>query len=343
MIMYMGLAITIWIMSEIYQSQSSDQNKKYLWVASCILVLLFMSLRDVSVGSDTIQYVNYFKSVAQIGWGDLNHVYTKDVGFFYILKILGLVSTSQLWFMFSTSFISLIGVLLYIKDSSRNPILSLYFFITLANFMFVLSGMRQAFAMSICLVATRYIKNQKLIPYVLYVLFAAMCHKSALLFLPMYFIARRKITVGAIFTDIFLVIIAITSYDKLLGIANEWLGYNYEIESVDNGLIMFFVLLIIISLAYITRKNWMVNVEDCVDMNTAIIALMMWALRLVSRVAERPSMYWQNAVPVILTNSICSMNAESRNKNIIKYAAIGLSLLLYMRRVWELRYTFIWS
>ena len=340
---YLAIAIIVFVMHIAYRSTDSKNYRKYIWIFTCAIVFLFVGLRSYYTGNDTKGYVDNFLFYRNYAYADIKLFVDKDLGYYFLVKTIGLFTASPTVFLLSTSFVSLIGVFATAYRYSDYPILVLFFYITLGNFLFVFSGIRQAIAMSICLLSLPYIEKRKPVLLTLVVLLAASIHHSATIFLPNFFLARRRINYSNLTLTIVVTVVAYFFYDRLLEAANDILGYRYGVEELDNGLVMYFVLVIILVFAYLNRDRWITNDKQLIAMNMAIICAVIWTFRLIGRTAERPSLYWLNMIPVVLTNSLESFERRKGKKKVIIFAIITvlLSLALFIKRVSGVYYGFI--
>ena len=337
MTVYIGLAVFILLLYILSNATTNEHHKKLFWWLGCLAMLLVIGLRSYHTGSDTIQYVRQFISLQTTEW-DLVRP-TKDYGYTYYVKLVSEFTDSPTIFLLITGFLSCIGIWDLIQRNSSKPLLALFFYITIGNFFFILTGMRQAIAMSFCMLALRYVQERKLIPFAFWILLAAQFHHSAYIFAVMYVLGVRKVNFVSMAINIGVTVAAYFSYESLLNVVNEVLDYNYGVEELDNGGVFFAVLLVIVALALYTKKIWMKDRHTTVIMNSGIICAIIWVFRLIGRTAERPSMYWLNTIPVLLTESIDSF--ENKNDRfLIEMGAIVLTFLLFVRRVGSLDYAF---
>ena len=293
------------------------------------------------MGNDTIGYINRFLILRNYSYKEIATLEYRDIGFFYLVKTISLFTSSPTIFLLITAFLSLVGVFVSARRYSNYPILVMFFYITLGNFLFVLTGIRQAIAMSICLLSMLFIEKRKLIPFILVVWLASTIHRSALIFLPTYFLSRRTINSSNLVLTVIVTAIAYYFYDSLLDVANDIIGYDYGVEEVDNGLIFYMVLLVVLLFTFINREYWITEDKQIIVMNMVILCAVIWTFRLIGRTAERPSLYWLNMIPVVLANSVCASQWEEESKNVllIKCAVVVLALLLFFRRVAGLPYS----
>ena len=331
MLFYLGIAAFELIVYLIYNQAQNDKQRKWLFILGCVGLWLFVGLRSNYTGSDTSNYVKMFNIIGNIKWNDIVDAYGKDIGFYYLVKLIRTITDSTIIFKLITSFASLIGVFVLCWNNTKRPVLALYFYVTIGNLFFIMTGMRQAIAMSLCMLAIHFIQKRKIIPFVLLVLLAAQFHHSAYIFLPMYILGTRRVDALNMLITIVVTAIAYFSYENLLGFANELLDYNYGVEETGNGGIYFVILIVVLVLALITKQNWMKDKKERVIMNTGIMCTVIWVFRLIGRTAERPSMYWLNAVPVVLSESIDSIEGK-QDKMLIELGAIALTFAFYAYR-----------
>lgn len=331
MVAYLSIAVFELVLYLIFKQAKTENQKKWLFILGCIGLWLFVGLRSNNTGPDTIGYVRNFQSIANIKWDNIYNAFTKDQGFYYFVKLIRTFTNSNVVFLLVTALASLIGVFDLCWRNSKRPLLALYFYVTIGNLGFVLTGMRQAIAMSICMLSIRFIQKRKILPYVLLVILAAQFHHSAYIFIVMYFLGIRRVDALNMLLTVGVTVLAYFSYEHLLSFANEILDYNYDVEQTDNGGIFFVILLIILVLALVTKSKWMTDLKQKVIMNTSIMCVVIWVFRLIGRTAERPSMYWLNAIPIVFTESIDSIE-KREDRLFIELGAILLTLLFFIYR-----------
>lgn len=338
-----GFAIFVLLIHFLYDNIKSERAKTFLWIFVCVAVVLFIGFRSKYTGADTRGYVRGFIASQNTSWRSVVNTTYKDPGYIYFVKIISTITSSEVLYLVITSFLSFIGVFDVIKRNTEKPVLALFFFITLGNFLFATTGIRQAIAMSMCMLSVRFIQERKLIPFVIFVWLGAQLHHSAYLFLVTYILAVRKVSPTSMLTNIIITVVAYFSYETLLNVANDVLNYNYGIEELDNGFIFYIIILLILVFGFVMRDRWVTdNKNQTVIMNLGIMCGIIWTFRLIGRTAERPSMYFLGVIPIVLVNAVESLEKED-TKRIIMIIAIILTLIFFFKRTVNYHYGWFWE
>lgn len=172
---------------------SRTKNAKRVWMlASCTMLLVLVCLRDVSVGSDTQIYCNYFMRYKDLTWRKL-FIFSLEPGYAVLNKLLSYVITDSQGFIFAMGIICLIPSFFFIRKFSAFPLLSIVIFY--ANFLKASEYLyRQWIAVLLLFCSFKYIVERKLVKFILIVVLSAFFHRTALVFLIVYPLYSIKIT-----------------------------------------------------------------------------------------------------------------------------------------------------
>lgn len=168
----------------------SDEQKKrkYICIINTIQIILFISLRDVSVGNDTQNYVNFFEGAVRNPKFALNYEHF-EIGFKYYVYAIARLTSNPRIFLAIGAVLSVLPIGYIIYKYSKDCTISFYAFCTMEFIMFSMTGMRQNVAYFF--VYTSFIlfnsekKQQNIIALVL-IAFAGFFHKSAWAFVILY-------------------------------------------------------------------------------------------------------------------------------------------------------------
>ena len=189
-VVIVGMALWYWLC---HKTKDTD-HKKFLFGAA-VLMTLFYGLRGINTGSDTISYVSMFYEDAaqpfsrlwEYMWEKKSPAYVLSEWLFY--KIF---PSAQLWFVATSAFFFFIFSD-FIRKNSMDPFFSYFIFFTIFG-TFQMTGIRQSCAMAVLMLAFEQMKNKKLFKFLLLIGLAYLFHKSAVVFLPFYFVGKRRIT-----------------------------------------------------------------------------------------------------------------------------------------------------
>ncbi|MBO5127920.1 MAG: EpsG family protein [Clostridia bacterium] len=160
-----------------------------------LIFLLLLVLRDESIGRDLGNYksiFNYLSSQSLSG--------AMKYGLEPLYKLLnwgiGQLTSSYQWFLGIVASMYVIPVAQLYCGDRRHGVLKIVLFVNLSTFIMMFSGLRQAIAMAIGMIAYRFVREKKLAAFIVTVLIAIGFHQSAIILVimyPLYHITLRKI------------------------------------------------------------------------------------------------------------------------------------------------------
>ena len=170
-----------------FTEKLSKEVKTYIYVFSYIPVifgLLYIAgLRDITVGTDTAHYRDIFNNPDDI-----------EIGFQWFAEFIKYIGGNFHLFLFLFFFISLSLKVYAFKKVSLYPLLSICIYSSFWFLTYEMNGIRQGLALGfIALSYYSLIINKKWYFY-LSLLGAILFHYSALVFLPIIFIVKKKCT-----------------------------------------------------------------------------------------------------------------------------------------------------
>ena len=199
----------------------SREKRLVIFYIEAFLLTFVLAFRNYNVGGDTPRYVDFFLGRGGF-YGDIDGNYVSiEWGFVILARILRFISNHWEWFIFSTSVITLLPFLYYVKKySSVVSIAFLNFLVCWDLLWLVQTPLRQDMAISLffvagCLFIHAQRKNQFFL-YALSVLFfiwSLLTHTSMYLVLPMsiflfFFKLKRKyaylLIIGTFFLSYFI-------------------------------------------------------------------------------------------------------------------------------------------
>lgn len=174
-------------------------SKKIYLILTFGLFTFLSAFRSSSVGNDTTEYIRIFNDISFTG--DIS-IYSRryELGYLYFNKLLSIVSSNYQLIIIITSIIIMVGFGLFIYRYSNNLWLSVYLFFTLGYFGRSMNTIRLNIAIAIVLFSYDFLREKKIIKFIITVFFASLFHRTAIIFLLAWPIIKLKFshkTIGA--------------------------------------------------------------------------------------------------------------------------------------------------
>ena len=161
---------------------------------SVTIMFFFRAFRAYTVGGDLYYYRLLFNFMGNYSWDSLltvNNGY--EAGFLYYNKIIYTLFHDFQALLICTAIINVISILLFIKNNSRIPWLSLFLYIAMTFWPESFNIERQAIAFSFLLIGFSNIKNRRFFRYLFWVLLATSFHVSSIIWVVLYFVYNLKL------------------------------------------------------------------------------------------------------------------------------------------------------
>ena len=182
-------------------------SKKIYCTVAALQWILLSSGRHMSVGSDTYQYGVRFLEVSYTSWSKvLSNLWEyiknpfadhgmKDPGYDFIEKVFQIFAKDyRMWLLF-IAILFTVPMAIWIYKNSEMPWLSFIIYSSLFFAFYAVTGHRQTIATALVVfIGYKYIKERKLWKFLALSFAAFLIHKSAVVFVPFYFIANMNIT-----------------------------------------------------------------------------------------------------------------------------------------------------
>lgn len=344
MIIYIGCILFILFCRLFYNKRPSYSGKKIIVTLSMFPIFILLAMKNVAIGSDTINYIRMFNAAK---YSVLEYKYERlEIGYKLFLNLITKIFSNPQWQFIIVAAFLVIATGIFVYRYSKEPTLAIIFYITLGIFSFNLTGIRQSIAMAICLFSYKYIKEKQLAKFIITIIFAMMFHKSAVFFIPAYFFAYRNINTVNILINI-LGAIVILMFSKPIMIASSSIfEIKYGIEKSEGGMIFLLIVCIITMLSFIFKKNILKgNADNIIFINLNMISMIFWCMRLISRTAERPSLYYLFATIILFEEILMSFNRK-RERLLLIFISVVLVCVLFTYRLYGspiYPYSFYWS
>lgn len=230
-------------------------------------VILMAGGRSFYIG-DTMTYCTFFEDMPTTFDRLISYVNSqaRDRGFYFLSTVFKiLVSQDPRVYFYVIAIIQGIILVWFFRKYSPSYITSIFLFVVSADYLsWMYNGIRQFLAVTIVLLAVPLVLKKKYIPAILIILAAALMHQTALIMIPIFFIAQgdawNKKTIFFIFAVIF-VIMFVDRFTDFLGDAladTQYKNVMNDIKEIgDDGTNVFRVLVYSVpaALSFIFRRQ----------------------------------------------------------------------------------------
>lgn len=172
------------------RKKDSKMNKyNLLFYFIPLLSLILVSGFRYKVGTDFRTYSEVYTFFS----GKSIKVGAMEIGFGALMGILHKISSNPQFLFLMTSIIINLGIVIFLKNYSEHVTLSMYFYITTYIYYGTMNGIRQYIASVILLLGFKWMIKGNFKKYLIYIGIASLFHTTALLMIPVYFLARRDV------------------------------------------------------------------------------------------------------------------------------------------------------
>lgn len=295
-----------------------SKRPRFLIAFMLAIIFLFTAFRN-NIGVDTGSYQEIFQEF-QSGQS-LGHIETGYKSILYFVSLIG--GHFVLVQIICTGF-SLFLIYQFIKDSVSVRFIGFGLFAlvcSLTYLSYLCSGVRQGLAISVCLFCSRYIINHQFLKFVIGIGVAMLFHTSAIIFLPAYFIKKRKLNLILIF-GMFVISYCAAPFIKILFdnvigmVTGHYMGYvtlfNGDANSKSGlGIIVRLLIWTLVIIVYHSKLSD--NEKDkIIYFNIFIVGVCLYLLNRNVDILNRFNEYYLSFFIVIFPLSIKAFKLQSK-------------------------------
>lgn len=161
----------------------NERKKHMLFVFGVILLIGFLGLRGF-IGWD---WWAYYPS-----YNNLPNGFNYEIGYEIWSNIFYKIGLSYHHFTFINTVADILILAYVLKKYSKYPIFSMFLFLAVQGLSFEVDLLRNAKAVLLFIISIQFIKERKIIPFLILNILGMTFHMSSVIYLPMYFILNRN-------------------------------------------------------------------------------------------------------------------------------------------------------
>lgn len=171
-------------------------KNKWLFVVPFIPLYLLSALR-YGIGTDYFHtYYPTFQRIVRGAQTDTSF----EFGFYYINKLVALFSSDVTWVLAICALLFFAFEAISIYQQSDDPVFSIALLFGTGLFQYSLNGVRQAIVIAVWFYCLRYVKEKRLVPFLIFIFASVLFHYSAVILIPFYFLFQKRFRPSQIIT-----------------------------------------------------------------------------------------------------------------------------------------------
>lgn len=342
MIIYIIVAVLSVLLLHFSKITNNRNLKKVLIVIPFIIMFLVSAFRYF-VGTDFNNYASWFYEI-----NTLKDIHLSSIGFDILILVLKIFTSNNQWLFIITSYIILALVYKATLNYKDDYDLIIYLFITLIFYFSSFNGIRQWMAIAILMNSLKYIREKKILIYLVYVLVASLFHITALNTIILYFVLnfkckkQLKIVILIVSIIIFKVIniteilLFITKY-ILPSYYNKYTITGYDVYAIKGGILPILLCGGMLAFYWVFEKKLLLKNEIKQKdlqfrINLAWILTIMAVINTVNELFCRIALYYIPFVIFLIPDTLKVF--DNKSKKVFTILMIILLLLFMMTNLY---------
>lgn len=303
------------------------QNNNLAIPVFFFLFFLMLALRSETVGSDVGNYKRYFELFKNSSLANLKNF---DMEYLYKLLNWGVsrVTDSFQGVLVVSAAITVAPIYMIYRQQRSHSYLQIVLFLGIGVLSMFFSGIRQSIAMSIGMVAYHFVKEKRLVPFLLCVLTAIGFHHSAfilLLMYPVYHATFKKKHLWIVVPVLVATFVFRKQVFLLVSMAMSRINEDYAAQIVSTGAYGSLVLFALFAVfSYLVPDEQKMDKELLGLRNFLLLSVALQCFALVHTLTMRFNYYYLLFIPILIPRIIDA--ARTAYKQVAKLSTIVLSI-----------------
>jgi len=302
------------------------------------VLFIMLAVRDTAVGIDVKNYEFLFKKYARSGI-DFQTLFSFEGLYWTLNWIVGKFTQNFQWFLAIIAAITLLPIAKLYSEDRQHSYLKIILFVNMVTFYFLFSGLRQCLAMSVGIIAYKFVREKRIIPFIACVIIALGMHHSGFMLVPMYFlyhVSLKKKHMLAIIPAIGAVFIFSRQIFSWLSSLLIAISDKYDRTIENTGAYMSFVLFAIFAVfCYIILDEKNIDEEINGLRNFLLFSVALQLFALLDPLSMRMNYYYILFIPVLIPKVV--ERAKPRYRGIATVAVYVMCTFFTMYFFAEIR------
>lgn len=291
----------------------------------CFGFLAFFSAIRDGVGCD---YNSYVRHILNIQAGNYSYM---EIGFQKVVLFFERIDPNPRFVIIVFGILTCFFYIKAIWDQSDDIPFSVFIFLAWGYYFLTYNTVRNYFALALVIYSIKFLQNKQILRFVIIVLIASLFHKSALVCIPLYLVAKLKFNKKHIFLFVGIIVICLAAQGVISGIVYRiypgYLNSVYDTSRISYLNILKALLVLVFGSFYFSniKDDYLGRFYFNLNTFSLIFYVGMYWLPEISRIG-----FYMNATTILLLPRIVNRIQDLESKRIIKFALIVLSLVLFV-------------
>lgn len=318
--------------SECGKCDLSQKRNKMTLILFFLIFFVLLALRDISVGKDLRTYEIIFERCRVTSFDNLSQ-FEWEFGYIVYTKIVSILLSSYRLYLILSALIMLIPIYKLYSVEKKYSYLAILLFVNMPCFLMIFSGLRQAIAISVGIVAYIVLEKRRYILSGILILLAVSFHMSAfvlVLIYPAFFLKIKTKDLIFIVPVIFVIYICRVPIIQFMIrlMPSHYMEFYGDIEKTGAvGMMILFVIFSVFSFV-ILDENSMSN-RDYFMRNVLLIATVFQFFVPIHGLVQRASYYFLIFSPVSILRVVQAPKKYLKNISNLAVLIMGCFFALY--------------
>ena len=301
-----------------------------------LLFIILLSLRDETIGRDLDNYRLYFYHYAAL---DIEDIFTQektDILYWLLTWAIGQLTNNYQIFLAVVAIITVLPISYVYGKDRKHGFLKMVLFMNMSIFVMIFSGLRQAIAISVGLIAYEFVKKKQFIGFLIAALIAFGFHHTGFmvfLFYPLYHMTIKTkhlwfVIPGMLVFYGFKESIFTWGTDML----NRLAGEKYEAEITETGAYTMLILFILFAVfVYLIPDEKNMDPETLGLRNFLLMTVILQCFAPIHALAMRMNYYFIIFIPILIPKIISTPRENTKEMAwIAKYVMLAFFVAFYL-------------
>lgn len=170
-----------------YGHVKTQEQKRLTYYAACGFLILIFVAQDFSVSIDIAEYMRQWAIIPNLSFSEML-VHKFEIGYVLLCYFLERTFESDRVLLIVLALLIMLPFCRSFEKETENPMIALMAFLALGMYQHALIFWRQLVAMAILTYSYRFIRERRLVPFLLVVLAAMTFHKVSVVFIGLYIV-----------------------------------------------------------------------------------------------------------------------------------------------------------